>query len=119
MAAKMVCPGERLRFAEEFAAGAGTYVRDMHVVAAVVGEARVTAAAEGAAERRPLVEVVRGGGGGGGGGGQVGGSLIPAVGDVVFARITRINPRLCNADIVCVNGKAVEDKFAGVRPRLG
>ena len=44
----IVCPGDRLRFAEEFAAGPGTYVRDQHVVAAVVGESRVVAAAEGA-----------------------------------------------------------------------
>jgi exosome complex component CSL4 len=112
----IVCPGDRLRFAEEFAAGPGTYVRDQHVVAAVVGESRVVAAAEGAPDARPVVEVVRRGGDGGGGGGgeQVGGTLIPQVGDVVFAKITRINPRLCNAEIVCVNGKAVEDKFAGV-----
>lgn len=116
MTTTVVCPGERLRFAEEFAPGRGTYVRDQHILAAVVGESRVVAAAEGAADRRAVVEVVRRGSGGGGGGGseQVGGSLIPQVGDVVFARITRINPRLCNAEIVCVNGKAVEDTFAGV-----
>ena len=119
----IVCPGDRLRFAEEFAAGRGTYVRDQHVVAAVVGETRVVPAADGSSDSRPVVEVVRrttGGGagavgsGGGGGSEHVGGSLIPQVGDVVFAKITRINPRLCNAEIVCVNGKAVEDKFAGV-----
>ena len=33
--AGVVCPGEPLRFAEEFRAGPGTYVRDQHVVAAV------------------------------------------------------------------------------------
>ena len=111
----IVCPGERLRFAEEFAAGRGTYVRDQHVVAAVVGESRVVPAADGSSDSRPVVEVVRRGAGGAGvESEQVGGTLIPQVGDVVFAKITRINPRLCNAEIVCVNGKAVEDTFAGV-----
>lgn len=117
MTTTIVCPGDRLRFAEDFAAGRGTYMRDQHVVAAVVGESRVVPAADGAPDSRPIVEVVRRGGGADGGGGgseQVGGSLIPQVGDVVFAKVTRINPRLCNAEIVCVNGKAVEDKFAGV-----
>ena len=46
--AGIVCPGEPLRFAEEFRAGPGTYVRGQHVVAAVVGTARVVAAAEDA-----------------------------------------------------------------------
>lgn len=82
--AATVCPGERLRFAEEFVAGRGTYVRDEHVVAAVVGEARVVPAAEDAVDRRPVVEVLRrrsgvGGGDGGDGSEQVGGTLIPMV----------------------------------------
>ena len=57
----VVCPGEKLKFAENFASGTGTYVRDQHVVAAVVGTVRVVAPAEG--DKRPVVEVVRGVGG--------------------------------------------------------
>ena len=57
--AGVVCPGEPLRFAEEFRAGPGTYVRDQHVVAAVVGTARVVPAEAEAEDRRPVVEVVR------------------------------------------------------------
>ena len=114
--ADIVCPGEPLRFAEEFRAGPGTYVRGQHVVAAVVGTARVVAAAEDADDRRPAVEVVRRGAGGPGSGDgeRAGGALIPKVGDEVFARVTRVNPRLCNAEIVTVNGQAAEDAFSGV-----
>ena len=57
-----------MRFAEEFAAGRGTYVRDQHVVAAVVGESRVVPAADGSSDSRPIVEVVRTTTGGGAGG---------------------------------------------------
>jgi len=115
--AGVVCPGEPLRFAEEFRAGPGTYVRDQHVVAAVVGTARVVPATAEAEDRRPVVEVVRHGTSGASLGTtteRAGGSLIPQVGVEVFARVARVNPRLCNCEILTVNGQAVEDSFSGV-----
>jgi len=119
ISAGVVCPGEPLRFAEEFRSGAGTYVRDQHVVAAVVGTARVVPAAADSGDRRPVVEVVRHTEGDSGYDltstrARAGGSLIPCVGDEVFARVTRVNPRLCNAEIVTVNGAATTDAFSGV-----
>ena len=115
--AGVVCPGEPLRFAEEFRAGPGTYVRDQHVVAAVVGTTRVVPATAEAEDRRPVVEVVRQGTNGASLGtvtARAGGSLIPQVGDEVFARVARVNPRLCNCDVMTVNGQAAEDSFSGV-----
>ena len=117
-----VCPGERLRFAEEFLPGPGTYVRDKHVLAAVVGDARVVPAADDAEDRRPTIEVVRrgtavagdGGDTGGGDGERVGGLLLPQIGDEVFAKVTRTNPKLANVEIVCVNGLACADPFNGI-----
>lgn len=113
----VVCPGEPLRFAEEFRAGAGTYVRDQHVVAAVVGTARVVPSSEESGDKRPVVEVVQGRvsiDGSSNPTTRAGGSLIPTVGDEVFARVTRVNPRLCNCEILTVNGVATEDSFSGV-----
>ena len=114
-------PVSPLRFAEEeFRAGPGTYVRDQHVVAAVVGTARGPAEAE-AEDRRPVVEVVRQGRAAlplGTVTARAGGSLIPQVGDEVFARVARVNPRQCRLhDVMTVNGQAAEDSFSGLSAR--
>ena len=64
-----------------------------------------------------MVEVVRQGTSGASLGtvtARAGGSLIPQVGDEVFARVARVNPRLCNCDVMTVNGQAAEDSFSGV-----
>ena len=54
-----VLPGEPLRHADEVRSGPGTYVRKS-VVAAVMGHARTTPAADDADDKRPLVEVIKG-----------------------------------------------------------
>ena len=48
--------------------------------------------------------------------GRGGGTLLPEVGDEVFARVLRINPRQVWCEIVAVNGKAVNDAsgFQGI-----
>jgi len=116
--AGVVCPGETLRFAEAFRAGPGTHVREPHVVAAVVGTARERPAAENDADRRPFVEVCRRDADLGAPRDpsrlRAGGSLLPVVGDEVFARVVRVNPRLANVEILAVGGRAVEDAFSGV-----
>ena len=55
-----VLPGEPLRHADEVRSGPGTYVRGKSVVAAVMGHARTTPAADDADDKRPLVEVIKG-----------------------------------------------------------
>ena len=88
-------------------------------MAAVMGTARTTPAADDAEDKRPLVEVIKGATSGDATdskGDRGGGTLLPEVGDEVFARVTRINPRQVWCEIVAVNGKAVSDSagFQGV-----
>ena len=54
-----VLPGEPLRHADEVRSGPGTYVRGKSVMAAVMGHARTTPAADDADNKRPLVEVIK------------------------------------------------------------
>jgi len=111
-----VLPGEPLRHADEVRSGPGTYVRGKSVMAAVMGHARTTPAADDADDKRPLVEVIKGPVVTGDGTGRGGGTLLPEVGDEVFARVLRINPRQVWCEIVAVNGKAVNDAsgFQGI-----
>ena len=110
-----VLPGEPLRHADEVRSGPGTYVRGKSVMAAVMGHARTTPAADDADDKRPLVEVIKG----------------PVVTGDATARGrhaaprgrgrgvragTPINPRQVWCEIVAVNGKAVNDAsgFQGI-----
>ncbi|KAI7837467.1 hypothetical protein COHA_008725 [Chlorella ohadii] len=102
--AELVTPGERLGLASEYDAGAGTVVRDTFVCATLVGEKRVLPAAEGESEQRPRLEVVRSGVE----------PVVPKQGDVVTARVIRINPRLAAVDILCVGPKPVQQRYSGV-----
>ena len=111
-----VLPGEPLRHADEVRSGPGTYVRGKSVMAAVMGHARTTPAADDADDKRPLVEVIKEPVVTGDATGRGGGTLLPEVGDEVFARVLRINPRQVWCEIVAVNGKAVNDAsgFQGI-----
>ena len=40
--------------------------------------------------------------------------VVPAVGDIVTARITKINPRLASADILCVGQQPVQQRYSGI-----
>ena len=111
-----VLPGEPLRHADEVRSGPGTYVRGKSVMAAVMGHARTTPAADDADDKRPLVEVIKEPVVTGDATGRGGDTLLPEVGDEVFARVLRINPRQVWCEIVAVNGKAVNDAsgFQGI-----
>ena len=111
-----VLPGEPLRHSDEVRSGPGTYVRGKSVMAAVMGHARTTPAADDADDKRPLVEVIKEPVVTGDATGRGGGTLLPEVGDEVFARVLRINPRQVWCEIVAVNGKAVNDAsgFQGI-----
>jgi exosome complex RNA-binding protein Csl4 len=104
--AAVVCPGDRLRHSSEVVAGRGTYVRDSDgaVCAALSGAAVVTPAQPGAADGRPVVEVLRGSGA----------AALPQPGATVLARVTRVTPRLASCDILCVGGAATEAPFSGI-----
>ncbi|KAL4427920.1 hypothetical protein ABPG75_002009 [Micractinium tetrahymenae] len=104
MAETLCTPGERLALAAEYDAGSGTCVRDSFICATLVGVKRVLPAGEGKAVQRPRVEVVRSGVE----------PVVPRVGDVVTARVVRINPRLAAVDILCVGPKPVRQRYSGV-----
>jgi exosome complex component CSL4 len=104
-----VCPGDRLRHSSEVRAGAGTCVRpsDGAVCATLAGQARLTAAAEGAADPLPLAEVLRG---------RSDGASLPQPGATVLVRVKNVTPRLATCDIVVVDGAAAaaDASFSGI-----
>jgi exosome complex RNA-binding protein Csl4 len=40
--------------------------------------------------------------------------LVPAVGDTVIGRVTRIQPRACIVDILCVGNSKLKTSFQGI-----
>jgi exosome complex RNA-binding protein Csl4 len=40
--------------------------------------------------------------------------LVPSVGDIVTGRVTRIQPRTCIVDILCVGNHKLKTAFQGV-----
>jgi exosome complex component CSL4 len=89
-----VTPGDVLGTTAELIAGTGTYVLEGQtaVYAGVVGIKRLTAVA-GDAAGRSMVQVESG----------RPASRLPAVGDVVTARVTKINARMASVDILCLH----------------
>jgi len=106
--ATAVCPGDRLKPAGQYAAGPGTYVSGGFVCSSVVGfESVADGAAEGGGSggaALPVVTVSKRGAQ----------SLVPEPGAVVIAKVTRVNQRMANCDILCVGSKALEGSFQGV-----
>eukprot|EP00850_Spirogloea_muscicola_P018638 SM000173S03007 [mRNA] locus=s173:93895:95620:+ [translate_table: standard] len=121
-------PGEALGSAAEYAAGAGTHVRG-GLIASVVGVQRAVPPPDGATDQaraaaaaaadagsaaeasdcaelawqRPVLEVVS----------SRRQSGVPTPGAVVTAKITRVNPRVASAQILCIGSQAVTDFFTG------
>lgn len=98
----VVAPGDRLGRVTEVQAGAGTYVRDQHVHASLVGLRVVTPAPDGGG--LPTVSVAR----------REAGVAVPFVGCVVTAKVTKINPRFAQVQILCVGRHPVKESFSGV-----
>ena len=89
-------------------AGAGCYADAEGLVrASVVGTVRVAAAAaagpaeDGGAGREVSVETA-----------AARGARVPRPGDEVLAQVTRVTPKLANADILCLGGQALPHAFA-------
>jgi hypothetical protein len=77
-------------------------VKDAFICATLVGTKRVLPAAEG--DQLPRVDVLRAGAE----------PVVPRVGDLVTARVVRINPRLAAVDILCVGPRPVRQRYSGV-----
>ena len=104
MDVQIVIPGDRLGSLHEFLSGEGTYARDGHVYAAVVGVKAQDASDTG--DSKPVLRVQR----------QAAVSSaphIPEVGSVVTARVVSINARAATVQIVCIDGEATAHPFSG------
>ena len=96
----VVLPGQLLGRAGEVIAGDGTFVWGQEVRAAAVGACMV---AEQPGQPQ-VVCVVR----------DTPASVVPAVGDVVVCRVTRIAQRMASVEILCVGNDALGEPAQGV-----
>eukprot|EP01097_Dermamoeba_algensis_P004277 TRINITY_DN2820_c0_g1_i2.p1 TRINITY_DN2820_c0_g1~~TRINITY_DN2820_c0_g1_i2.p1 ORF type:complete len:242 (-),score=63.65 TRINITY_DN2820_c0_g1_i2:175-861(-) len=96
-----VVPGERLGYADDFQASLGTYVRKQYIHASVVGFKHIVPGSEG---EKPSFLVLR----------EKETSVVPIIGNIVTAKVTRINLRQATLKILCVGSKPVKEAFQGV-----
>eukprot|EP00892_Ulva_mutabilis_P005131 jgi/Ulvmu1/2990/UM015_0030.1 len=82
----------------EFASGQGTFVDGDVIYASILGSVQWTA-------KDNKIQVVRVG---------LDAPHVPAVGDVVFSRVTRINKRMCTTEIVQIGDQQLPVPFQGV-----
>uniref|UniRef100_A0A6T7W3C5 S1 motif domain-containing protein n=1 Tax=Pyramimonas obovata TaxID=1411642 RepID=A0A6T7W3C5_9CHLO len=104
MTDSLVCPGDKLSQAVGHTAGKGTYVKGQHICAAILGKKQLKPPAQDIADQSVTVEVVRGGEQ----------TSVPKEGDIVTAKVTKINTRMAVVDILCIGQKALEDSFNGI-----
>lgn len=100
----VVTPGELLGNSLTLAAGRGAYAEGRSVRASVTGRRRVVPPAPGSSDQRSTVEVV----------GHKAHGAVPQPGSVVIARVTKVMARMASADIMCVDSKAIKEKFTGM-----
>nr|CAB3448321.1 unnamed protein product [Digitaria exilis] len=125
----MVTPGELLGNSLTLVAGRGAYTEGRSVRASVTGHRRIVPPAPGSDDQRSTVEVV---------GHKAHGAVpqpgsiviarrstvevvghkahgaVPQPGSIVIARITKVMARMASADIMCVDSKAIKEKFTGM-----
>ncbi|XP_044984432.1 exosome complex component CSL4 [Hordeum vulgare subsp. vulgare] len=100
----VVTPGELLGPSSSLAAGRGAYAEGRSVRASVTGRRRFVPPAPGSSDQRSTVEVV----------GHKAHGAVPQPGSIVIARVTKVMARMASADIMCVDSKAVKEKFTGM-----
>ncbi|KAJ1281606.1 hypothetical protein BS78_04G318600 [Paspalum vaginatum] len=100
----VVTPGELLGNSLTLAAGRGAYADGRSVRASVTGHRRIVPPAPGSSDQRSTVEVV----------GHKAHGAVPQPGSVVIARVTKVMARMASADIMCVDSKAIKEKFTGM-----
>mmetsp|Transcript_62473 Transcript_62473/g.103942 ORF Transcript_62473/g.103942 Transcript_62473/m.103942 type:complete len:199 (-) Transcript_62473:160-756(-) len=93
-----VVPGQQLGHATEVTAGTGTFVWGQYVHASVAGMSSLDAtkypAVVSTSQHVSLMQQV---------------AMLPAVGDNVTCRISRITSRMANVEILCVDGVALRE----------
>ncbi|KAG8060712.1 hypothetical protein GUJ93_ZPchr0002g24663 [Zizania palustris] len=100
----VVTPGELLGNSLSILAGRGAYADGRSVRASVTGHRRLVPSPPGSSDQRSTVEVV----------GHKAHGAVPQPGSFVIARVTKVMARMASADIMCVDSKAVKEKFTGM-----
>ncbi|KAJ2481067.1 hypothetical protein IWW56_002014 [Coemansia sp. RSA 2131] len=101
MSTECVTPGRRLGLADEYDAGAGTYVRNGMIYASILGT-KSTSTDESAP--KPTIQVTRSAK-----------FAVPTIGSHVLARVLRINPRAASVSIMMVGSTPCKDFLGTVR----
>ncbi|GJN07547.1 hypothetical protein PR202_ga25387 [Eleusine coracana subsp. coracana] len=101
----VVTPGELLGNSSSLEAGRGAYADGRSVRASVTGHRRILPP-----QPRLLGSEVYGGGWSD----TKAHGAVPQPGSVVIARVTKVMARVASADIMCVDSKAVKEKFTGM-----
>lgn len=103
---EMKTPGEVLGPVTKWAAGPGTHVAGGNVVASLTGRCQVSEAGASGEDKNqlPALAIVHG----------RRQPAIPRPGAIVTCRVTKVDPRLALADILCVGSRAATQKFSGV-----
>jgi len=97
----VVCiPGDKLGNVNEYESGPGTYILGNYVYASVVGLQRIS---EEQKEGKPVIEIAH----------DKPPSLVPQLGDLVTARVTRINTRFAHVEILTVGNATPSETFPG------
>ena len=96
---EILVPGTRIGEVANYAAGPGTYVFDDVIYASVLGVKQLSMSADGKATVR--IEHNKPA------------SVVPQIGDVITARVLRINTRFAATDILCVGSTILPNTFPG------
>ncbi|OAY82725.1 exosome complex component CSL4 [Ananas comosus] len=102
----VVTPGELLGDSAHLVPGRGAYLapNGRSVRASLTGTRRLVPPPPGSSDQRSVVEVV----------GLKAHGAVPQPGSIVVARVTKVMARIASADIMCVQSKAVREKFTGI-----
>eukprot|EP00465_Bigelowiella_longifila_P004616 CAMPEP_0185255460 /NCGR_PEP_ID=MMETSP1359-20130426/4497_1 /TAXON_ID=552665 /ORGANISM="Bigelowiella longifila, Strain CCMP242" /LENGTH=209 /DNA_ID=CAMNT_0027839371 /DNA_START=16 /DNA_END=645 /DNA_ORIENTATION=+ len=95
-------PGDRLGELKEIVPGDGTYVLGDAVYSSIVGFKRTGDEREG----RVRIDIIRAR--------ERKATVLPGVGDVVTARVTKVNARSAQLEILFTEGKMLRDTFPGI-----
>ncbi|KAJ2702935.1 hypothetical protein FB645_004112 [Coemansia sp. IMI 203386] len=97
----VITPGRRLGIAQEYEAGAGTYVRNGTIYSSILGTKRISNKENGA--EKPVISVEK----------SDTKFAIPVIGSEVLARVVRINPRAASVAIMMVGSTPCQEDFQG------
>jgi len=97
-----VIPGQRLGHVDEYQEGEGTYQRKQYIHASVVGLKRIVAPQT--PSQLPTLIVTK----------DRDPVIVPQIGDVVLAKVIRVNPRIATVKILCVGETPLKESAPGI-----